>query len=142
MMLAFTMFFYVHDASTLVITTLVLAVQIFFEDKVVYIREATILTYGLDIIMLFVYVLVISLLLVTIRYISYLQTGLRIANVAQSNLLNGMHEGVLILDKKKTDNKETANAVLNCNWPAQKIFTQFIGQAGQDEEDLLSTLTF
>lgn len=81
-------------------------------------------------------------MLVTVRYISYLQTGLRIANQAQSNLLNGMHEGVLILDKKKTDNKETANVVLNCNWPAQKIFTQFIGQAGQDEEDLLSTLTF
>ena len=53
-----------------------------------------------------------------------------------------MHEGVLILDKKKLDKKEEGNNVLFANWPAKKLFTQFIGAAGLDEEDLMSKLCY
>ena len=54
----------------------------------------------------------------------------------------GMHEGVLILDKKKLDKKAEGNHVLFANWPAQKLFTQFIGAAGLDEEELMSKLCY
>ena len=95
-----------------------------------------------DVIILCAYVLAISCLFVAIRYVSHLQRSLRNSNEAQSNLLNGMHEGVLILDKKKLDKKDEGKNVLFANWPAQKLFIQFIGAAGLDEEDLMSKLCY
>ena len=142
LMLAFTVFFSVHESSTLIITTAVLCVQIFVEDKVMYLRPVTVVTAIFDIVLIACYVFAISCILVMIRYVGHLQASLKNSNEAQSNLLNGMHEGVLILDKKKLDKKAEGNHVLFANWPAQKLFTQFIGAAGLDEEELMSKLCY
>ena len=45
-------------------------------------------------------------------------------------MLNGMHEGVLILNAKKLEKEKREGQVLFCNWPAQKVLTAFIGEAG------------
>ena len=57
-------------------------------------------------------------------------------------MLNGMHEGVLVLDAKKLDSDQSDGQVLFCNWPAQKVLTTFIGEAGSNQKDLLDKLCF
>ena len=71
-----------------------------------------------------------------------MQINQRVSNESQATLLNGMHEGVLILDAKKLDKRESEEQVLFCNWPAQKVLTAFIGPAGSEENKLMDKLIF
>lgn len=57
-------------------------------------------------------------------------------------MLNGMHEGVLILNAKKLEKEKREGQVLFCNWPAQKVLSTFIGEAGSQQADLLDKLCF
>lgn len=76
------------------------------------------------------------------EYVKQLQISLRISNESQATMLNGMHEGLLILDAKKLEKGESEDQALFCNWPAQKVLTTFIGPAGSDQDDLMGKLCF
>lgn len=80
LMLAFTVFFSVHESSTLIITTAVLALQIFVEDKIIYLRPMTVVTVIFDIALLAGYFFAISCILIIIRYVNHLQVSLRNSN--------------------------------------------------------------
>ena len=72
-----------------------------------------------DIALLSAYFSIISIAAAMIEYTKHLQGKLRMSNEAQANMLNGMHEGVLILNENL--DKSSDDKVLFCNWPAQKI---------------------
>ena len=131
---------FVHAASSLTFMTLVLAIQIFVGHHIVYMRDLTIGQVVMNIALLCAYFGVISLGAAMMEYIKHLQGKLRMSNEAQANMLNGMHEGVLILNENL--DKSSDDKVLFCNWPAQKILQTFIGIAGTGEENLLSKLCF
>ena len=70
-----------------------------------------------------------------IRYVSDLHTRLATTNIENEKLLDGMHEGLLILSKN--DRK-----AMFCNKPAQKLIKAFLGTDGNlvEERDLKKTV--
>ena len=61
-----------------------------------------------------------------VDYFSQLQQKLKFTNVENIKLLDGMHEGLLILNKPvKHDNPRT---VMFCNRPNYKLINTFLGQ--------------
>ena len=59
----------------------------------------------------------------TVIYISRLHTKLTTTNKENEKLLDGMHEGVLILSKKE-------RLTMFCNKPAQKLLSNFLDVTG------------
>ena len=66
------------------------------------------------------YFLICCCFAVAVRSVSKLQTKLSTTNIENAKLLDGMHEGLLILSKN--DQK-----TMFCNKPAQKIINAFLG---------------
>lgn len=98
-MTALFVIMFVHAASSLTYMTLVLAIQIFVGDHIIYLRGFTIGQVVFDIALLCAYFCIISIAAAMIEYTKHLQGKLRMSNEAQANMLNGMHEGVLILNE-------------------------------------------
>ena len=71
-----------------------------------------------DILVIVMLFLCVSFFVVTMQYVKQLQISLRVSNESQATMLNGMHEGVLILEAKKMDKSDSDEQVLFCNWPA------------------------
>ena len=71
-----------------------------------------------------VYVVFCTLLSATLIYISKLHNKLDTVNVENVKLLDGMHEGLLIISKKEM-------STMFCNKPAQKILNNFLGVVGR-----------
>ena len=88
------------------------------------------------------YFFVASIALSSFQYINQLQRSLKVSNEASATILNGMHEGVLILNAKKLEKEKREGKVLFCNWPAQKVLTTFLGEVGSEQKDLLDKLIF
>ena len=61
-----------------------------------------------------------SLIALVLMYISSLHARMKIFNVENIKLLDGMHEGLLILSNS------TARSVMFCNNPAQKLLIRAI----------------
>lgn len=108
MMVALTNFvlLYVHEGTSVIATLIVLTCQLFIGQHIVYLRPLG----GKDIVgNLFMIVgsLAGSTLYSTVPiYVNMLHKTLRLANQSQVKLLNGMHEGLMILgvEVKPDDN--------------------------------------
>ena len=118
-MTAFFVLFFVHEASSIIMMTFTLAMQMFVGDHIMYNRGLGIGNILFDITLLAAYFGCLSTTASIISYVKHLQSKLRMSNDSQATMLNGMHEGVLILNQNLDKNDE--NMVLFCNWPAQKI---------------------
>lgn len=57
---------------------------------------------------------VMASLSIMLLYISQMHSRMKSSNIENSKLLNGMHEGLLIVSK-------TTNEAMFCNYPAQKL---------------------
>ena len=79
--------------------TLVLAVQIFVGDHIIYMRGFSVGQTVFDIGLMVTYFSCISVFAIVLNYTKDLQNRLRISNDAQTSMLNAMHEGVLIVDQ-------------------------------------------
>ena len=66
--------------------------------------------------MLFTFLIAVASLII---FISQLQTALESTNNENMRLLDGMHEGVLIISK-------SFQRVMFCNKPAEKLLTDFV----------------
>ena len=71
-----------------------------------------------------VYVIFCTLISATLIYISKLHNKLDTVNVENVKLLDGMHEGLLIISKKE-------KSTMFCNKPAQKILNSLLGVKGK-----------
>ena len=71
-----------------------------------------------------VYVVFCTLLSASLIYISKLHNKLDTVNVQNVKLLDGMHEGLLIISKRE-------KSTMFCNKPAQKILNSFLGVKGK-----------
>ena len=65
-------------------------------------------------------------------FFSELNVKLKTADKASVNLINGMHEGLLILSHETSDQP---NQFLFCNKPAQKLITTFLGPIEKCQSD-------
>ena len=91
--------FLVHESSSIIFMTLVLAVQIFVGDHIIYMRGFSVGQTVFDIGLMVTYFSCISVFAIVLNYTKDLQNRLRISNDAQTSMLNAMHEGVLIVDQ-------------------------------------------
>ena len=64
-----------------------------------------------------------------IVYIFQLQTKIQSANKENIKLLDGMHEGVLIISK-------SSQKIIFCNKPAQNLIKEFIGLNQQKRAEI------
>ena len=71
-----------------------------------------------------VYSVFCMLLSATLIYVSKLHYKLETVNIENVKLLDGMHEGLLIISKKEM-------STMFCNKPAQKILNNFLGVVGR-----------
>ena len=65
----------------------------------------------------------LSLIFTGLQYLGQLQKQLKFSNSESVKLLDGMHEGLLIVRKKLRSNGE--RSVMFCNTPAKKIIAGF-----------------
>ena len=110
--------------AELIVTMISLTIQLFVGSHLVWanpITRETALFYVLIILMSFVSTTLANMGLI---FISEVFVRLQIAEKGSINLLNGMHEGLLILSHR-TSNKP--NQFLFCNKSAQRLITMFLG---------------
>ena len=81
-MTAFVMLFLVHESSSIVVMTLVLAVQIFVGDHIIYMRGFSLGQTVFDIGLIITYFSCISVFAIVINYTKDLQNRLRLSNDA------------------------------------------------------------
>lgn len=91
----------------------------FFTSPLIYFKEVNLMFVALIIWLTFVLTLTVFLTSVGIRYIFQLQSKIALTNKENIRLLDGMHEGVLILHKRTND-------IIFCNKPAQQLLSRFI----------------
>ena len=72
------------------------------------------------------------LMVATLNYIVSLHNKLDLAKVESIKLLNGMHEGVLIINKPKQ--LDSARKVLFCNKSANKLIQTYLGAPYNDPQ--------
>ena len=92
-----TICLYVQEGSTIVIICVTLACQFFIAENLVYMEELTFSAALSKVCIIIVFVFCLSLCLMLLRYIKLLQASLRRQNETDKMLLDGMHEGVMIL---------------------------------------------
>ena len=67
----------------------------------------------------------------TLIAVTNMNKKLEAANEAQAKLLNGMHEGVLIISKPT---QEQPSRFLLCNQPARKLISTFLGSLDPEND--------
>ena len=118
--------------------TLCWAFAAFFDVHVVYEKE---LNFEFFIMNIFLIVSLFTAQLVAFLFFTYVQTlhgKLEFTNFENIKLLDGMHEGLLIVNKGESVSHEANSPrqrysadrfVSFCNRPANKLFTDYLGQS-------------
>ena len=105
---------YCDTGGQIVYTALYLCFHLFFTCTVGYLRKITIVYIVTHAVLILMSVLFMCLLGMLIIYIMELQSRLFTSNVENIKLLDGMHEGLLILSK---DGSEESRRVMFINNP-------------------------
>ena len=68
-----------------------------------------------------------------IDVMAILHMRLKLTNTENIRMLDGMHEGLLVLNKSKDkEGTAAASSVAFCNKPAQRLFSGFVGNGLED----------
>ena len=108
----------------IIIAGIVLALNLFVGLNVAYERPLSFQVGTIYIFLTFLCMLNATLVNIVLIYIGEVKKKLTVSNSSNINLLNGMHEGLLILSH--TNLNEPSN-FLYCNNSAQKLITTFVG---------------
>ena len=133
MLFAFFFFcFYCDHGMQIICTTLTIAFHIFY-DMAAYNRVISASTIVLSVAIVFGFLITQTICGMVIVHVSQVHEKLHYTNEENMKLLNGMHEGVLIL-KQAPDEPMTA---IFCNRPAQKLINTFLGgiKTNEDKDD-------
>ena len=103
--------------------------------RVVYEEEMTIYSIIGKVLYAFVTFLVNSMVTMISFYITQMHTRMNTANKENTKLLDGMHEGLLILTK-------TDNNCMFCNNPAQKLLRGALEHFESEQRDINVATTF
>lgn len=82
-----------------------------------------------------IYFIVTTILSMVFVYISELHTEMHTTNRENVKLLDGMHEGLLILSKSN-------QKVMFCNSPAEKLIKNFLRKQNEPKESFLGSEVF
>ena len=93
--------FYNDSIGHIIAATVMYAFQIFFAVHVVYLEPLTIVTVCLNILLILTYFLITIAFFSLVKYIRLLHCQLFFSNKEHIKLLNGMHEGLLIMSNKQ-----------------------------------------
>ena len=116
--------FYCDSAGQVIYITFILAIQMLVIKTVGYSKfSVSIMLSGLTMVILFF--LFCSFIAMIIVYTKNLETKKDNALKANIQLIDGMHEGLLIL-QKKTETIETPKQLF-CNRPAMKLLGTYLG---------------
>ena len=113
---------YCDEGRQIFVTVATLAWNLFFTNYVSYDRDLTIGSFLISLFYVLVFLLCCVLIGMIIIHISSMHHKLLFANEENVKLLNGMHEGILIIE----NTEDKASNVLFCNRPAQKLITTFL----------------
>ena len=108
------------------------AFRMFMVLSVVYNRPLTIREIALYIVTALALLFVSTLMNVMLIFCSEIYLRLQVADKASVNLLNGMHEGVIILSHASNDQP---HYFLYCNKSAQKMISQSVGPIEDCDRD-------
>ena len=77
--------------------------------------------------------LIVSVYVTGIDIMANLHMRLELTNTENIRMLDGMHEGLLVLNKSKDkEGTAAARSVAFCNRPAQRLFSGFVGNGLED----------
>ena len=103
--------------------TLSLAFHLVF-DFLAYNRDLTVMAVTIGFTLLIMFLIAATTFGMVFLHISDVHGLLQFSNEENIKLLNGMHEGILILNKSK---EKRLGQVMFCNRPAQKLINTFLG---------------
>ena len=111
---------YCDEGRQIIAMVATLAWHLFITNYVGYSRELTTISFVVSVAYVIVFLLCLTLAGMVIIHFSSLHRELLFTNEENVKLLNGMHEGVLIIE-----NSDTAKNVFFCNRPALKMISTF-----------------
>lgn len=126
--LAYNMCYYCDNPAAIIFQPILLLFHFLFTSPVVYFAPLTIvrLFNFIWIIILMQFVLLVSAF--GVSYISQLQAKISSTNSENCKLLDGMHEGVLIIS-------QTTQKIIFCNKPAQQLLYSLNGEKKTDDQN-------
>ena len=135
--------FYCDRPDHLIFGTVHLTVEIFFGFHYAYIQRKplTIGNFTLDIFMIGIYFVCTAVVGMAFIYTVDLRSTVIETNQENVKLLNGMHEGLVVLQKRQHSNGQRTQAeqrnIMFCNKPAQKLFDNYIGKLPIGEQKVV-----
>ena len=111
--------FYCDQSRSVILQPIMFMWHFFFTSPFIYFKDMTLMFILVIVWLISVLVFGLFLTAAGIRYIFQLQSKIAQTNAENIRLLDGMHEGVLILHKRTND-------IIFCNKPAQQLLSRFI----------------
>lgn len=119
-------FVYCDEGKQIITITLTLAWHLYFGLLVAYVKPFTVGIFVFYLAYIFAFITLVTLVGMIITHISTVNEKLHFTNQENVKLLNGMHEGLLILGSKSNE-QEDINSIMFCNRTAQKLISNFLG---------------
>ena len=117
--------FYTDSAYQIIFGCITLAVNIFFVLPMFHLTRVHWLNLTTNLILLISFFFVATIFGMFSIFVSQMYLHLDASNTQNIKLLNGMHEGLLIIDKR-------GKSTMFCNRPAQKLISTFLGPLIKD----------
>ena len=129
-------FFTGHGAQIICLVCIQLCAML-LPDYLIYAKEATVIEILLKLALTVGQFLILSMISMISLYISTLHQKLKRLNEENINLLDGMHEGLLILSKTTSSLREAIKGqILFCNKTAEKLLTRAVSHQSSTGTDL------
>lgn len=108
---------------------------LFVIEPVLFLKPLSLKYISFTLMIVLIYFIVTTILSMVFVYISELHTEMHTTNRENVKLLDGMHEGLLILSKSN-------QKVMFCNSPAEKLIKNFLRKQNEPKESFLGSEVF
>ena len=108
---------------------------LFVIQPVLFLKPLSLKYVSFTLMIVLIYFIVTTILSMVFVYISELHTEMHTTNRENVKLLDGMHEGLLILSKSN-------QKVMFCNSPAEKLIKNFLRKQNEPKESFLGSEVF
>ena len=136
--------FYTDSSNQIIVITLTLAFQLFFVQHFCYLKPFTFVAFFSSLSQIIIFFVCFSFAGMILLYINYIHEKLDFANEEHIKLLNGMHEGVLIVNENQMKDNG-AQKMMFCNRTAGKLVKTYLGDQKDSDGfclDAFNTLGF
>lgn len=106
--------------------------ELYFGINILYSKPMNFMTHVTYLMAILILAIYCVFFILSINYISQLHNKLDFANSENVRLLNGMHEGVLIIKKPKQP--DGSRRVMFCNRPAEKLLQTYLNAPVTDPQ--------